>query len=103
MPQFVLRSLAGVVLVCVALLVAVRPARPAPPEDLARKKEALLEAKEKAHEILDCAHSEARSAYNGVGLVKLMGRDAGFIAAAATLANSRMALSRSAKLNRNSM
>ncbi|MBV8214921.1 MAG: ATP-dependent 6-phosphofructokinase [Verrucomicrobia bacterium] len=44
-------------------------------------------ATEKAHEILDCAHSEARSAYNGVGLVKLMGRDAGFIAAAATLAS----------------
>jgi 6-phosphofructokinase 1 len=42
---------------------------------------------EKAHEILDCAHSEARSAYNGVGLVKLMGRDAGFIAAGATLAS----------------
>lgn len=44
-------------------------------------------ATEKAHEILDCAHSEARSAYNGVGLVKLMGRDAGFIAAGATLAS----------------
>jgi 6-phosphofructokinase 1 len=44
-------------------------------------------ATEKAHEILDCAHSEARSAYNGVGLVKLMGRDAGFIAAGASLAS----------------
>jgi len=47
-------------------------------------------ATEKAHEILDCAHSEARSAYNGVGLVKLMGRDAGFIAAAATLASQEV-------------
>ena len=31
----------------------------------------MITATEKAHEILDCAHSEARSAYNGVGLVKL--------------------------------
>jgi 6-phosphofructokinase 1 len=34
------------------------------------------------------AHEEARGAWNGVGLVKLMGRDSGFIAAYATLANS---------------
>jgi 6-phosphofructokinase 1 len=34
------------------------------------------------------AHEEARGAWNGVGLVKLMGRDSGFIAANATLANS---------------
>lgn len=34
------------------------------------------------------AHDEAKGAWNGVGLVKLMGRDSGFIAAAATLANS---------------
>ena len=47
-------------------------------------------ATEKAHAILDCAHSEARSAYNGVGLVKLMGRDAGFIAAGATLASQEV-------------
>jgi len=33
-------------------------------------------------------HEEARGAWNGVGLVKLMGRDSGFIAAYATLANS---------------
>ncbi|HYZ72822.1 MAG TPA: ATP-dependent 6-phosphofructokinase, partial [Chthoniobacterales bacterium] len=45
---------------------------------------------EKAHTILDCAHSESRSAYNGVGLVKLMGRDAGFIAAGATLASQEV-------------
>jgi 6-phosphofructokinase 1 len=47
-------------------------------------------AMETAHKILDCAHSEARSAYNGVGLVKLMGRDAGFIAAGATLASQEV-------------
>jgi len=34
------------------------------------------------------AHEEAKGAWNGVGLVKLMGRDSGFIAANATLANS---------------
>ncbi len=33
------------------------------------------------------AHNEAHSAFNGVGLVKVMGRDSGFIAAYATLAN----------------
>ena len=32
------------------------------------------------------AHAEARGAWNGIGLVKLMGRHAGFIAANATLA-----------------
>jgi len=34
------------------------------------------------------AHVEAMGARNGIGLVKLMGRDSGFIAAAATLANN---------------
>lgn len=34
------------------------------------------------------AHVEATGARNGVGLVKLMGRESGFIAAAATLANN---------------
>ncbi len=34
------------------------------------------------------AHAEAEGARNGVGLVKLMGRESGFIAAYATLANS---------------
>lgn len=33
------------------------------------------------------AHAEALGAYNGIGLVKLMGRDSGFIAAYAALAN----------------
>lgn len=36
---------------------------------------------------IDGAHTEAVSAHNGIGLVKLMGRDSGFIAAAATLAS----------------
>lgn len=45
---------------------------------------------EKAKEILDCAHNEATSALNGVGLVKLMGRNAGFIACGAALANQQV-------------
>jgi 6-phosphofructokinase 1 len=43
-------------------------------------------AVEKAAEAIECAHTEARGAYNGVGLVKLMGRESGFIAAQAALA-----------------
>ncbi len=35
--------------------------------------------------VLRAAHTEARNAPNGIGLVKLMGRDAGFIAAGAAL------------------
>ncbi|MCK5844892.1 MAG: ATP-dependent 6-phosphofructokinase [Victivallales bacterium] len=44
-------------------------------------------AVEKAKEVLGCAHVEAKSALDGIGLVKLMGRDAGFIAAEATKAS----------------
>ncbi|MBK6919504.1 MAG: ATP-dependent 6-phosphofructokinase [Deltaproteobacteria bacterium] len=36
---------------------------------------------------IDAAHTEATSAQRGIGLVRLMGRDAGFIAAHATLAS----------------
>jgi len=43
-------------------------------------------AVEKAGEAIRCAHTEAISVQNGIGLVKLMGREAGFIAAQATLA-----------------
>lgn len=43
---------------------------------------------EEARRSIASAHVEARAAYNGIGLVKLMGRDSGFITAAATLANS---------------
>jgi 6-phosphofructokinase 1 len=38
-----------------------------------------------ASDILRGAHNEARGAYNGIALVKLMGRDSGFIAAMAAL------------------
>ncbi len=41
---------------------------------------------------IDCAHMEAKGAHNGVGLVKLMGRDSGFVAAYAALASSNVNL-----------
>jgi 6-phosphofructokinase 1 len=41
-----------------------------------------------ASEVIYAAHAEAEGARNGIGLVKLMGRQSGFIAALATLANS---------------
>ncbi len=44
-------------------------------------------ALEKAREAINCAHTEARGAPNGIGLVQLMGRNAGFIAAGAALAS----------------
>ncbi|RJP60860.1 MAG: ATP-dependent 6-phosphofructokinase [Candidatus Auribacter fodinae] len=40
----------------------------------------------KACEAIQCAHTEAVSAWNGVGLVKVMGRHSGYIAAHAALA-----------------
>jgi 6-phosphofructokinase 1 len=43
-------------------------------------------AVEKATEAIACAHVEATGAYNGIGMVKVMGRESGFIAAQATLA-----------------
>jgi 6-phosphofructokinase 1 len=46
-----------------------------------------LTAVEQATRILSCAHTECHSVQNGVSLVKLMGREAGFIAAGATVAN----------------
>ncbi len=44
-------------------------------------------ATEHARHILDCAHNEAHSYDNCVAVVKLMGRHAGFIAAAASVAS----------------
>lgn len=45
-------------------------------------------AVEAACAALKAAHVEARAAWNGIGLVKLMGRHAGYIAAHATLASA---------------
>jgi len=44
-------------------------------------------AVERATEVVAAAHMEADSAINGVGLVKLMGRESGFIAACTALAS----------------
>lgn len=44
-------------------------------------------AVEQATPAIEAAHTEARDAWNGIGLVKLMGRHSGFIAAHASLAN----------------
>ena len=44
-------------------------------------------AVEEARKVLGQAHVEAKASWNGVSLVKLMGRDSGFIAAGATIAS----------------
>jgi 6-phosphofructokinase 1 len=44
-------------------------------------------AVEEACRVIACAHTEARSVTGGIGLVKLMGRNAGFITAGATIAS----------------
>lgn len=43
-----------------------------------------------ASKIINAANNEATGAWNGIGLVKLMGRESGFIAAYATLATSEV-------------
>jgi 6-phosphofructokinase 1 len=47
-------------------------------------------ALEKAAEVIRCAHVEARGAVNGIGMVKLMGRNAGFIAAGASVVSQEV-------------
>jgi 6-phosphofructokinase 1 len=44
-------------------------------------------ALQEADRVLECAHTEARSVPGGIGLVKLMGRHAGFVTAGAAVAN----------------
>jgi 6-phosphofructokinase 1 len=46
-----------------------------------------LTAIEEACKVIDCAHTEAHSVQNGISVVRLMGRHAGFIAAGATIAS----------------
>jgi 6-phosphofructokinase 1 len=43
-------------------------------------------AVEEARKVIQCAHAESKGAPYGIGLVKLMGRDSGFIAANSALA-----------------
>jgi 6-phosphofructokinase 1 len=45
---------------------------------------------DKAREVLAAAHAEAKGYRNGIGLVRLMGRDSGFIAAGATVASQEV-------------
>ena len=45
---------------------------------------------ESARAILDGAHCESKGAPNGIGLVKVMGRDSGFIAAGAAVASQEV-------------
>jgi len=45
---------------------------------------------DQAQDVLFCAHNEAKGAPNGIGLVKVMGRQSGFIAAGATLASQEV-------------
>lgn len=49
-----------------------------------------ISAVTEAERVIDRAHVEATSMARGVGLVKLMGREAGFIAAAATIASGEV-------------
>ncbi len=49
-----------------------------------------MTALEKSRDVIDSAHNEARGVFNGVAVVKLMGREAGFIAAGATLASQEV-------------
>lgn len=49
-----------------------------------------ISAVTEAERVIDRAHVEAKSVPRGVGLVKLMGRHAGFIAAAATVASGEV-------------
>jgi 6-phosphofructokinase 1 len=46
-----------------------------------------LTSVEESCKVIGCAHTEAHSVQNGISLVKLMGRHAGFIAAGATVAS----------------
>lgn len=46
-----------------------------------------LTAVEEASEAINRAHTEAHSVHNGISVVKIMGRNAGFIAAGATIAS----------------
>ncbi len=43
-----------------------------------------------ARRVIEGAHSEALAVHNGIGLVKLMGRESGFIAAHSSLADSQV-------------
>jgi len=47
-------------------------------------------AVEGAWDIINCAHAEAKAYRHGVGLIKLMGRESGWIAASSAISNSNV-------------
>lgn len=47
-------------------------------------------AVEGAWDVINCAHSEAKAYRHGVGLIKLMGRESGWIAASSAISNSNV-------------
>ena len=47
-------------------------------------------AVEGAWDVINCAHAEAKAYRHGVGLVRLMGRESGWIAASASISNSNV-------------
>lgn len=49
-----------------------------------------LTAVEAASDVIEIAHVEAKSAPRGIGLVKVMGRDAGFIACGTTISSQKV-------------
>jgi len=55
-----------------------------------RRSFGFVTAIEEAKKVLDCAHNESKGVPYGIGLVKVMGRDSGFIAAVATLASQEV-------------
>lgn len=55
-----------------------------------RRSFGFVTAIEEAKRVLDCAHNESKGVPYGIGLVKVMGRDSGFIAAVATLASQEV-------------
>lgn len=50
----------------------------------------VVTAVDRARDVLDAAHAEAKSYPNGIAIVKLMGRDSGFISAGAALASQQV-------------
>jgi len=58
--------------------------------DLIQRSFGFETAVEATWEIITNAHSEAKAYRNGIGLVRLMGRESGWIAASAALANSNV-------------
>jgi 6-phosphofructokinase 1 len=58
--------------------------------DLIQRSFGFETAVEATWDIINNAHSEAKAYRNGVGLVRLMGRESGWIAASAALANSNV-------------